>query len=155
LTRAIEICLVARRPATELFGQGRPVLQGYRILKIGLNPPRDALYQRINQRAQAMFDSGLIDEVRSILARGYSEDAPPFRSHGYRQAVDYLSGRLDWNEAVYHAQTRTRQYAKRQMTWFRSETGVRWLRGFGEDTAVQSQACIQVEAHLKLCPEEN
>ena len=141
LIRAIEVCLLARKPVSELFQQGRPSLQGYRVLKIGLNPPREALYERINQRARLLFENGLVEEVRGILDRGYPSTAPPFQSHGYRQAIDYLEGRLSLEEAVYHTQTRTRQYAKRQMTWFRKETGVEWLAGFGTDPLVQKQAC--------------
>jgi len=64
---------------------------------------------------------------------------PPLGSHGYRQAVDYLEGKLSLEEAIYHAQTRTRQYSKRQMTWFRKEAGVQWFNGFGTDPAVQQR----------------
>jgi tRNA dimethylallyltransferase len=140
LIRALEVCLLARKPVSELFREGRPSLQGYRVLKIGLNPPREALYERINERARLLFENGLVEEVRGILKRGYSSTAPPFQSHGYRQAIDFLEGRLSFEEAVYHAQTKTRQYAKRQMTWFRKEEGVEWFAGFGTDPQVQKQA---------------
>jgi tRNA dimethylallyltransferase len=144
LIRALEVCLLARRPVSELFREGRTRLEGYRVLKIGLNPPRDALYERINERTQKIFDEGLIQEVREILAMGYSPTVPPLGSHGYRQAVDYLQGRLSFEEALYHAKTRTRQYAKRQMTWFRKEESVQWINGFGTDPQVQRE----VESHL-------
>jgi tRNA dimethylallyltransferase len=148
LIRALEVCLLARRPASELFREGRHSLEGYRVLKIGLNPPREALHERINQRTRAIFDRGLIEEVQGILARGYAVTVPPLGSHGYRQAVDYLQGRLSLDEALYHAQTRTRQYAKRQMTWFRKETGVRWFRGFGDDPEVERAVTTYIEAEL-------
>jgi tRNA dimethylallyltransferase len=141
LIRAIEVCLLARRPASELFQEGRARLEGYRVFKIGLNPPREALYEQINQRTRQMFAGGLVEEVQGILARGYPSTVPPLGSHGYRQAVDFLEGRISLNEAIYHAQTRTRQYAKRQMTWFRKEADVRWFNGFGNDPEVQRQIC--------------
>jgi tRNA dimethylallyltransferase len=140
LIRAIEVCMLARRPASELFREGRSKLEGFRVIKLGLSPPRDALYERINQRARQMFELGLIEEVKGILARGYASTVPPLGSHGYRQAVDFLEGRISLDEAIYHAQTRTRQYAKRQMTWFRKERDVRWLAGFGEEPAMEQQA---------------
>ena len=149
LIRAVEVCLLARRPVTELFGQGRAALEGYSVLKLGLNPPREALYARINERTQWMFDHGLVEEVRGILQQGYAADPPPFRSHGYRQAVDFLEGRISLEEAIYHAQTRTRQYAKRQMTWFRREAQVHWFAGFGDDPEVQQQVCALLAPSLR------
>ncbi|HWP86074.1 MAG TPA: tRNA (adenosine(37)-N6)-dimethylallyltransferase MiaA, partial [Terriglobia bacterium] len=148
LIRAIEVCLLARRPASELFRQGRAKLEGFQVLKIGLDPPRPALYERINARTQAMFERGLLEEVKGILARGYPPTVPPLGSHGYRQAVDFLQGRLSLEEAVYHAQTRTRQYAKRQMTWFRKEAGVEWFRGFGDQPEVERQVLEYLSARL-------
>ena len=149
LIRALEVCLLARRPASELYREGRAKLEGYRIFKLGLNPPRDALNERINERTRAMFDQGLLEEVQGILARGYPPTIPPLGSHGYRQAVDYLQGKLSREEALYHAQTRTRQYAKRQMTWFRKEPDVRWFSGFGTDPDVERQvaAYLSIELH--------
>jgi len=150
--RAIEICLVARRPLSELFRQGKPALAGYRVMKVGLNPPRDALYEAINQRTRWMFENGLVEEVRGLLAKGFAPTLPPFRSHGYRQALDYLEGRISLEEAIYHAQTKTRQYAKRQMTWFRKESQVHWFPGFGTDPALQNQLGEFVSGQLELCP---
>ncbi|MBI2819057.1 MAG: tRNA (adenosine(37)-N6)-dimethylallyltransferase MiaA [Acidobacteria bacterium] len=139
LIRALEVCLLARRPASELFREGRSKLEGYHVIKIGLSPPRDALNERINERTRTLFDQGLIQEVQGILNRGYPPTVPPLSSHGYRQAVDFLEGKVSREEAIYHAQTRTRQYAKRQMTWFRKEADVRWFSGFGTDPEVERQ----------------
>ena len=150
LIRAIELCLLSQRPASELFREGRSRLEGYQVLKVGLNPPRDALYERINQRTRQMFEHGLVQEVQSILNRGYATSVPPLGSHGYRQAVDYLGGRISLDEALYHAQTRTRQYAKRQMTWFRKEEGVCWFNGFGSAPEIQSQVSELVSRELGL-----
>ena len=145
LIRAIEVCLLARRPASALYREGRDALTGFRVLKLGIDPPREPLYEKINQRTAEWFraveaEPPLIREVRSIIARGYVSTLPPFLSHGYRQAVDHIDGRLTLAEALYHAQTRTRQYAKRQMTWFRKEADMHWLRGFGNDADVLEQA---------------
>jgi tRNA dimethylallyltransferase len=148
--RAIEVCLLARKPVSALHREGRDRLTGYHAIKLGLNPPRDALYDRINQRARQMLEGGLIQEVQGILARGYASTVPPMGSHGYRQALDYLQGRLSLDEAVYHAQTRTRQYAKRQMTWFRKESDILWLNGFGSDIKVQDEAAAAVSAQLPI-----
>lgn len=140
VTRALEVCLVMRRPVSELFRSGRPALKGYRTLKIGLSPDRDALYQRLDARCQQMFEGGLIEEVRQILARGFAETSKPFESHGYRQALQLLHGELTPKEAVFYAQRNTRRYAKRQITWFRREADLVWLKGFGEAPDVRDAA---------------
>jgi len=137
LVRALEVCLLTRRATSELFRHGRDALRGYRVLKIGLAPPRDQLYQRLDQRAEQMFHGGLVEEVRGILARGFPPSAKPFESHGYRQALQLLTGELNLNEAIFYAQRNTRRYAKRQMTWFRQEQRMEWFSGFGDDPVTQ------------------
>lgn len=137
--RAIEVCLLVRRRMSELFRQGRTALTSYSVLKLGLNPPRTELYKRINQRTQALFDRGLVNEVCDLLAKGYPAIAPPFQSHGYRQALDYLLGKISLRDAVRYAQAATRHYAKRQLTWFRKEPGIVWFSGFGSDPQTQSE----------------
>jgi tRNA dimethylallyltransferase len=138
--RALEVCLLARRPISEMFGEGRDRLAGYRTLKLGLNPDRDALHGRLDERTARMFAEGLIDEVRHILELDFAPDAKPFESHGYRQALQVLDGELNVKEALFYAQRNTRRYAKRQMTWFRREAGMRWLAGFGDETHIQEAA---------------
>ena len=150
IIRAIEVCLLARQPASELFRQGRSKLEGYQVFKIGLNPPRDALYERINERTRMMFDQGLLKEVQAIMGRGYPATVPPLGAHGYRQAVDYIEGRISLEEAIYHAQTRTRQYAKRQMTWFRKEAEVNWFNGFGGEPELERQVVEFLSDKLPL-----
>jgi len=149
LIRALEVYLLTRRPITSWFGEGRDALTGFRPLKIGLAPPREALYRRLDARCGRMFEGGLVDEVRGILEQGWSGSAKPFESHGYRQALQMLSGEMTPAEAVLEARTNTRRYAKRQVTWFRKEPGVRWLPGFGEDPTVQKAAAELVREHLK------
>ena len=149
LVRAIEVCLASRQQMTEMWKQGRDPLRGFRILRVGLNPERDTLYGRINARAAHMFQSGLVEETRSLLEK-YGDAAGPLSSLGYRQAVQLLRGEIDAATALQTAQQAHRNYAKRQMTWFRREPEVRWLVGFGDETAIQQSAAELVEKSLEV-----
>ncbi len=142
--RAIEVCLASRRPMTEMWREGREPLRGFRILRLGLNPDRNALYTRINQRAAAMFEQGLIAETEGLLAK-YGEPARPLRSLGYKQALQFLRGEIDCKLAVEAAQQAHRNYAKRQITWFRREPDVHWFAGFGDDPTIQTAALATIE----------
>lgn len=135
--RALEVRLLEREAMSELFAKGRDALTGLASVKIGLNPPRRALYERLDARAARMFDEGLIEEVRKILSQGVSPDAKPFESLGYRQALQMIQGEIAREDAVASTQLETRRYSKRQMVWFRREKDVRWFDGFGDDAAVQ------------------
>ena len=139
LIRAIDVCLASRQKMTEMWKQGRDPLTGFRVLRIGLNPNRDALYARIDQRAQRMFAAGLVQETKQLLDK-YGETARPLTSLGYKQAVQLLRGEVDSKTALQAAQQAHRNYAKRQMTWFRREPEVVWLEGFGDDPAIQEKA---------------
>jgi tRNA dimethylallyltransferase len=139
LIRAIEICLASRQRMTEMWKQGRDPLTGFRILRLGLNPDREALYARINERAKQMFNSGLVEETKHLLTK-YGDAAGPLSSLGYKQAVQLLRGEVDLKSALQAAQQAHRNYAKRQMTWFRREPEVVWLEGFGDDPAIQQKA---------------
>jgi tRNA dimethylallyltransferase len=143
IIRAIEVCVASRQKMTEMWKQGRDPLTGFRILRLGLNPNRDALYARINQRAQRMFDSGLVEETRGLLAK-YGDAVRPLASLGYKQAVQLLRGEIDPKTALQAAQQAHRNYAKRQLTWFRREPEVVWLEGFGDDSAIQQRAAAIV-----------
>jgi tRNA dimethylallyltransferase len=147
LIRAIEVCLGSRQKMTEMWRQGRDTLQGFCILRIGLNPTRDALYGRINERARRMFEAGLVEEARRLLAK-YGEAARPLASLGYKQAVQLVHGEIDEASAVRAAQQSHRNYAKRQMTWFRREPEVRWLAGFGDERTIQQSAINLVQNSL-------
>jgi tRNA dimethylallyltransferase len=131
LIRAIEVCLTARRPMSEVMA--RDPLTGFRILRLGLSPPREALYERLNRRAQLMFTAGLVEETRGLLAR-YGK-VPALDALGYKQAAAVLDGTLSLQAAVAAAQQGHRNYAKRQITWFRREPDVLWLDGFGDEAA--------------------
>jgi tRNA dimethylallyltransferase len=144
LIRAIEVCLTSRQKMTEMWKRGRDPLTGFRVLRLGLNPNRDALYARINQRAQHMFDAGLVEETKCLLEK-YGDAARPLSTLGYKQAVQLLRGEIDSKTAVQGAQQAHRNYAKRQMTWFRREPDVMWLEGFGDDPAIQQRAALAVD----------
>jgi tRNA dimethylallyltransferase len=144
--RALEVCLVTRRPVTELFRASRDALRGYRILKLGLLPDRDVLYERLDLRCARMFECGLVEEVRHILDLGFSPQSKPFESHGYKQALQLIRGELSPRDAVFYAQRNTRHYAKRQITWFRREAGLVWLKGFGNEESVVDEALQRVRA---------
>lgn len=139
--RAVEVSRAARAPMSSLFGQTEAPLEGYRITKIGLNPRRAQLYERINERCEQMFRKGLVEEVRGLLARGYDRGAKALESIGYRQSMDLLEGRLESEQhALADVQMQTRRYAKRQMTWFRKDAEIQWLQGFGDDPEIQLRA---------------
>jgi tRNA dimethylallyltransferase len=144
--RSIEVSITARQPMTELWRQGRDPLRGFHILRIGLNPDREALYARINERAQKMFASGLIEETKKLLDRHPA--AGPLNALGYRQASQHLRGELSLEQAIAAAQQGHRNYAKRQMTWFRREPDVEWLNGFGSERQVQQEARELIEAAM-------
>ena len=150
LIRAIEVCLMsrtsgARQKMSEMWQQGRDPLRGFRILRVGLDPDRAALYDRINQRARVMFETGLIEETENLLEK-YGKAAQPLASLGYKQAVQLLRGELNRGQAILAAQQAHRNYAKRQMTWFRREPEVTWLKGFGNGAPIQQAALERVAA---------
>jgi tRNA dimethylallyltransferase len=140
IIRALEVRLVEGRPISELFSRGRDPLTGFHPIKLGLNPPRALLNQRLDARTACIFETGLVEEVRSLLSSGVSRDAKPFESLGYKQALQVLDGRWTFEQAIESTQLETRRYAKRQATWFRKEPDVRWLDGFGDDPEVQARA---------------
>jgi tRNA dimethylallyltransferase len=144
LIRAIEVCIATRQPMTEAWQQGREPLRGFRIIRLGLNPDRSALYKRLNQRAQRMFDSGLVEETQRLLGK-YGEAVWPLGSLGYRQVTQLIGREINLEAAIAATQQAHRNYAKRQMTWFRREPGVVWLEGFGSEVEIQRAAI----AHLQ------
>jgi tRNA dimethylallyltransferase len=148
VTRALEICLLTRQPVSRLFQQGRDALRGYRTLKLGLLPDRETLNPRLDARCAWMFEHGLVEEVRRILALGFSPACKPFESHGYKQALQLIQGELSPRDAVFYAQRNTRHYAKRQITWFRRERELQWLRGFGDAPQIRQAALAHVAGFL-------
>ncbi len=140
LIRAIEVCVLSRRPISEVHRTGRMRLEGWRALKIGLMPPREALYERIRARTEAMLAHGWMEEVRSLMDSGLPGSAKPFDFIGYRKLREVMRGEKKLEEARAAIQQATRRYAKRQLTWFRKDPGVHWFAGFGDDADVQHKA---------------
>jgi tRNA dimethylallyltransferase len=140
IIRAIEIRLLAGRGVADVHRQGRIGLEGYEIRKIGLLPPRAALYSRIDARVRSMIEAGWLDEVRRLIADGIPADAKPFQFIGYTELRACLEGLLEPDAAIREIQQATRRFAKRQITWFRKEKGVGWLTGFGNEPSIQSAA---------------
>lgn len=156
--RAIEVSVALRVPITEQWQQqGRDALTGYAVLRLGLDPPRPALYERINRRAASMFANGLVEEMGELIAR-FGPACRPFTSLGYAEAAAVLRKELTPAAAIAAAQQGHRNYSKRQRTWFRREAKlhpVHWLRDFGDSPAVIEDALALVSAHLKDLPSEN
>jgi tRNA dimethylallyltransferase len=143
LIRAIEVCLSEREKISELWKEGRDALTGFRVIRVGLNPERTRLYDRINQRCEWMFRNGLVEETRTLLERYptlLSIPNSPLNALGYRQAVQLIRGELMENEAIAAAQQAHRNYAKRQLTWFRKEPEVTWIENFGDEVSAMQAA---------------
>ena len=138
--RALEVCILARTPISKMQARGRSGLEGYQVVKVGLDPERKELYARIDKRVERMFAGGLLEETRALLARPDPSRIKALGALGYRQACAVAKGKMSLPEAILETQAATRRYAKRQMTWFRHEPGITWLRGFGDDPRIQAQA---------------
>jgi tRNA dimethylallyltransferase len=132
LVRAVEVCLLAGRPLSELHRAGRRGLQGYAAVKIGLNPPRQALYERIERRVHLMLDRGWTEEVAALIAEGAPKTAKPFEFIGYRELRAHAETGQPLSNTVEAVAQATRRYAKRQLTWFRRESGLQWFADFGD-----------------------
>jgi tRNA dimethylallyltransferase len=139
--RAIEFCLQTGEPISrERPLRPEPPAAAARIRIFALNPPRAELYGRINERTEKHFANGLIDEVRQLLGEGVLAESNALGAHGYRRVVEHLRGQRDLRSAIEQTKLDVRHYAKRQLTWFRHESAVEWLDGFGDDARVQQDA---------------
>jgi tRNA dimethylallyltransferase len=138
--RALELRLqTGERLSARMQGRLAPPPQAARLRVFVLNPPRAELYRRIDQRAEAHFRAGLVEEVRGLLERGLPAETSALGAHGYRRVVEHLRGERTLAGAVEQTRLDVRHYAKRQLTWFRREPGAEWVEGFGEDPAVQEE----------------
>ena len=140
MIRAIEVCLLTGRTLSEVHQAGRVPLEGYTPIKIGLQPPRAALYERIERRVDTMIERGWIDEVSNLMRSGVPRDSKPFDFIGYSELRAHLEGTVTLEAATKAISQATRRYGKRQVTWFRKEPLVHWLPGFGDDPAIASAA---------------
>jgi tRNA dimethylallyltransferase len=135
--RAIEVYLQTGQSIVDQQpDRPEPHESSRRLRILALNPPRAELYKRINERTEAHFKSGVVEEVQSLLDRGFSPASNALGAHGYRRVVEYLQGRRDLASAVEQTKLDVRHYAKRQLTWFRHEAGVEWFHGFGEENGI-------------------
>jgi tRNA dimethylallyltransferase len=148
LIRAIEVCLLTKRPLSQVHRTGRKPLQGWRAVKVGLAPEREKLYERVHARTEAMFAAGWLDEVKALLNAGVPENAKGFDFIGYRELRAALRGKMKIEDARAAIQQATRRYAKRQMTWFRREGAVEWLGGFGDEERIQTEALEKIRTQL-------
>ncbi len=144
--RAIEMRILAKKPVGEIHGEGRRRLEGYTVKKIGLSPPRDGLYRKIEARTESMIRDGWLDEVSRLMSKGISPDAKPFQFIGYSELRSHLNGQMTMESAVQKIQQATRQFAKRQLTWFRKEPSVHWLSGLGDDPKIAAAALVFLKA---------
>jgi tRNA dimethylallyltransferase len=148
IIRALEVYYLSGQPISEHFKTPTAKLVGFTSMKFGLNPPRRLLYERINQRVERLFVSGLVDEVAGLLKQGFPVESKAFTGIGYRQIIPYLAGSISLAESIDLTKRDTRRYAKRQMTWFRKEKDMIWLAGFGNEERIQQEALNYVKAHF-------
>jgi len=135
--RAVEVYLQTGRSIVDQQPtRPEPHESSRRLRILALNPPRDELYKRINERTEAHFRAGLVEEVRELLDRGYSPNSNALGAHGYRRVVEYLNGLRNLESALEQTKLDVRHYAKRQLTWFRHEADVEWFNGFGEEKRI-------------------
>jgi tRNA dimethylallyltransferase len=148
IVRAYEVYLTSGKPISWWRRQRTDRLEGFSWLKLGLYWPRQLLYQRIDRRVIDMHASGFVEEVRSLLQR-YPKSCHAFKAIGYRQIVQFLEGRCDLEQAIRDTQMESRRYAKRQLTWFRSDPEIVWLDANSDWQELQTQAHKLVTAHLR------
>lgn len=150
LIRAVEVCLLTKRPLTDAYREGRAPLEGWRPVKIGLQPPREQLYEKIHARTESMLARGWLEEVRALAGSGLNDQAKPFDFIGYREVRAVARGEMQLAKARATIQQATRRYAKRQITWFRREPGVQWLDGFGDSAEIQAAVLAFVTRSLNV-----
>ena len=148
--RAIEVCILTRKPISEVHRAGRKPLEGWRPVKAGLMPSREMLYERIDARTKAMIENGWLAEVRGLLDTGIAENAKIFDFIGYREMLAVVRGGLTMEKARAAIQVATRHYAKRQMTWFRRDKSIRWFAGPGDDAGVQREISEWVSKEIAV-----
>ena len=149
IIRAYEVYLVSNKPMSKWQSQPRNALRGYRWLKLGLDVSREVLYQRIDQRVEEMLQRGFIDEVRGLL-ESFPRECHAFRAIGYRQIAEYLEGKLTLQQAVEATKRESRRFAKRQLTWFRSDKSIVWLNGQLDIDDLRKQSAELVKEFLRM-----
>jgi len=144
--RGLEVFFQTGRPiSSQQPDRAEPPEFSTRMRLFVLNPPRVELYEKINQRTERHFAAGLVDEVKNLLAAGIRSDGNALGAHAYRRVCEYLRGERSLESAIEKSQQDVRNYAKRQLTWFRREPGAIWLDGFGDDARVRDELFDAVE----------
>jgi tRNA dimethylallyltransferase len=150
LIRAIEVCMLTRKPISEVHRAGRKPLEGWGTLKVGLMPSREMLHERIAARTEAMIEGGWLAEVRGLCAAGIAENSKIFDFIGYREMLGVLRGELTMEKTRTAIRMATRHYAKRQMTWFRKDKTIRWFAGPGDDAGAQREISEWVSKEMGI-----
>ncbi len=127
IIRALEIYETTEKAISKYHREHKFADSPFKVLKIGLQINRDALYDRINRRVDAMVDAEFVDEVKGLLEKGYSTDLKSMQAIGYRHMIEFIEGRISWDEALRTLKRDTRRYAKRQLTWFRTDPEIEWI----------------------------
>ena len=149
IIRALEVRLQTGRPLTEhLKTEPRRPLTGFSICTVGLDPPREECYRRIDARVERMFEAGLVEEVRGLLALGVSSHAKPLGAIGYRHVLANLNNNCAWDDTIRMIQRDTRRYAKRQLTWFRKQATTIWFGGPGDNETIKEEVHRKVTLFL-------
>ncbi len=123
VVRALEMYEATGKPKSQILKNESP----YDLFLIGMDVPREVLHERIAVRAEKMIAGGWMEEVKALLEKGYSEHDPGMESHGYREIIQFLKGEMSQEEAKKRIIEQTRQYVKRQMTWWRKDERIRWV----------------------------
>lgn len=137
IVRALEVYKQSGRALSALQNEHGFSSKPYRTLKIGLNIERDELYQRIDQRAEAMFEQGLLEEAEGLLKAGYDPALKTLQTIGYSQAFAWLLEKMTREEAIDDLKRSTRRYAKQQLTWFRKDKSIIWLESSADFVTIR------------------
>jgi tRNA dimethylallyltransferase len=149
LVRALEVYLLTGRALTAHFADTRSPIPDLDVLAFALRLPADQISARVTRRVDDQFDRGLLDEIRTLLARGIPEGARPFGGLVYRQALEHLHGVRDEASTRALIAQENRRYARRQLIWFRKEPNLVWLDGPGESPATVAAACRAIDVRLQ------
>ena len=125
--RALEVCNITGKKFSEMNTDIRKPSNKYNCIIIGLEMDREVLYQRINKRVDIMVENGLLEEVKSLLDKGYDRNLVSLQGIGYKEIIDYLEGKTTKEDAIDTLKTNTRRFAKRQFTWFKADSNIKWF----------------------------
>ncbi|MDD4606888.1 MAG: tRNA (adenosine(37)-N6)-dimethylallyltransferase MiaA [Patescibacteria group bacterium] len=139
IIRALEVCLTTQQPFSQQRLKKKPLFD---CLILGINLPREKLYQKINQRTQYMVKNGLIDEVKFLIKK-YDLQLPALQGLIYKEIIAYLNGQIDLNRAVELIQQNTRHYARRQITWFKRNSNIHWIKNFSQADKLVKQFLLK------------